>query len=77
MNGIWNYLETLIFLATFLGILWLTLRVCAADARRRGKSCLDNAGHPFILAHVVACAVRLRGQLGQPSFDALRHLHSW
>jgi len=38
MNGIWNYLETLIFLAAFLGIPWWTLRVCAADARRRGKS---------------------------------------
>jgi hypothetical protein len=37
-NGIWNYLGALIFLAALVGILWWILRVCAADARRRGKS---------------------------------------
>ena len=38
MNGIWNYAGTLIFVFPLLAILWWTLRVCAADARRRGKS---------------------------------------
>lgn len=40
MNGIWSYLETLIFLVALAGILAWTLLVCAADARRRGKSAL-------------------------------------
>ena len=39
MNGIWNSLvASLISLAVFLGILGWILWVCAADARRRGKS---------------------------------------
>jgi hypothetical protein len=38
MNGIWTYAATLIFLAGFLALLAWTLRLCADDARRRGKS---------------------------------------
>lgn len=38
MNGVLNTLGPLILLAAFAGIVVWTIRACAADARRRGKS---------------------------------------
>jgi uncharacterized RDD family membrane protein YckC len=38
MNSLWNEMGPWIFLAALLGIMWWTVQVCAADARRRGKS---------------------------------------
>ena len=35
---LWSYLQVVTSLVVFVGILGWTLRVCAADARRRGKS---------------------------------------
>jgi hypothetical protein len=38
VNDVVNTLEPLILPAAYLGLLLVTLRVCATDARRRGKS---------------------------------------
>ncbi len=38
MNTTWDYLGLLVFWASLLGILGWTFRMCAGDARRRGKS---------------------------------------
>ncbi len=38
MNNLVNYPGQLIFLAAYIAMLLWTLWVCAADARRRGKS---------------------------------------
>jgi hypothetical protein len=38
MNVLWNQMVPWIFLAALLGFMWWTVQICAADARRRGKS---------------------------------------
>ena len=38
MNGLSSYVASLISLIVFLAVLAWILRICAADARRRGKS---------------------------------------
>jgi hypothetical protein len=38
MNYLWSYLQVVISLVVFLVILGWIIRVCAQDARRRGKS---------------------------------------
>jgi hypothetical protein len=38
MNGLSSYVASLISLVVFLAVLVWILRICAADARRRGKS---------------------------------------
>jgi hypothetical protein len=46
MNYLWSYLQVVLSLVVFLGVLGWILRVCAIDARRRGKS-------PFLVALLV------------------------
>jgi hypothetical protein len=46
MNYLWSYLQVVISLVAFLGILGWIVRVCALDARRRGKS-------PFLVTLLV------------------------
>ena len=46
MNYLWSYLQVVISLVAFLGILGWIARACALDARRRGKS-------PFLVSLLV------------------------